>query len=84
MVVAMVDLVTRESLVAIYAFEIKNAGKQLPEQVFPRDLFRSEAYHKFVELKVAVSYVLSFHLTMSINENLSLFTDLPFSLGVGE
>ena len=80
MVVAMVDLVTRESLVAIYAFEIKNAGKQLPEQVFPRDLFRSEAYHKFVELKVAVSYVLSFHLTMGINENLSLFTDLPLPL----
>ena len=76
----MVDLVTREPLITGYAFEIENAGKQLPEQVFPRHLFRSEAYDKFVKLKVAISYVLSFHLTMSINENLSLFTDLPLPL----
>ena len=76
----MVDFVSREPLVAFYAFEIKNAGKQLPEQVFPRHLLRSEADNKFVELEVAISHVLSFHLTMSINENLSLFTDLPLSL----
>ena len=44
----MVDLVTREPLITGYAFEIENAGKQLPEQVFPRHLFRSEAYDKFV------------------------------------
>ena len=80
MVVAMIDLVTSEPLVAVHAFEIKNAGKQLPEQVFPRHLFRSEADNKFVQLEVAISHVLSFHLTMSINENLSLFTDLPLPL----
>ena len=44
----MVDLVAREPLVAGYTFEIENAGKQLPEQVFPGHLFRSEAYDKFV------------------------------------
>ena len=47
-VVTMVDLVAREPLVAGYTFEIENAGKQLPEQVFPGHLFRSEAYDKFV------------------------------------
>ena len=47
-VVALIEVVAREFLVALSALELDHAGKKFPEEVFPGDFLRAQAQHKFV------------------------------------
>lgn len=84
MVATLVEFVAREFRVAGQALEFDDASEELPEEVTPGDLLRSEAKHKFVEFKGLVSNVRSEYLTMSIDQNLATLTELPASLTLCE
>lgn len=59
MIAALIELVARKALIALYTVKLYHTGKKLPKEVSPWDLFRTQAKHKFVELKAFVGDVRS-------------------------
>ena len=77
---ALVELVACEALIALDAVELNHTGKELPEEVPPRNFLGPQTQDKFVELEAFISDVRSLQLAVSIYENLTFFTDLPSAL----
>ena len=57
MVTALIQAVTSEFLIAPDAVKLDNTGKELPEEVLPRDFLRSERQDEFVEFKAFICNV---------------------------
>lgn len=80
MIATLVEFITGEFRVAGLALELDNTGEELPEEVTPRDLLRSEAQHKFVEFEGLVCHVGCKQLAVSIDQDLATLALLPASL----
>lgn len=59
-------------------------GVELPEDCVPVEFFASEIGHEFIEVPVAVYFVLLSGLSLGVNKQIRLFTRLPSELVFSE
>ena len=84
MVTALIQAVTGKFLIAFDAMKLDNTGKELPEEVLPRDFLCPERQDEFVEFEAFIGNVWRLKLAMSIHKDLALLTELPPALARSE
>lgn len=84
MVTALIQAVTGKFLIAFDAVKLDNTGKELPEEVLPRDFLCPERQDEFVEFEAFIGNVWRLKLAMSIHKDLALLTELPPALARSE
>lgn len=80
MVAAVIDLRSKELLVAMGASELLEAGEHLPKYVLPRDLLLPQEHHKLVDVPVLVALVLRDRVAVVVDEEVRLWALDPLPL----